>query len=263
MATKNWSTIIIVLILIVGAIFILPKVLNQTQLFSITGGVCGSGSLSTIGTTECYRSGYDYCKQIVWKDPEKSTRCYRMEIAYTLKNNVLSYSIFSRNLYLYESTSQVTPVCNLGTGSGRDATCDGTILENYDSTNGKSSPYIGSYGINPLNTQFKLVAIDKGQNPDSTNYYGNILMVDVIPTCTPQCSGKSCGNDGCGGSCGACGSGQSCNSGVCTIIPTVYGDSNGDGKVDRNELGVVISGWVAGTLTRDNLGISINSWSSN
>jgi hypothetical protein len=30
--------------------------------------------------------------------------------------------------------------------------------------------------------------------------------------CTPQCSGKQCGADGCGGSCGTCTTGQSCNS---------------------------------------------------
>jgi hypothetical protein len=35
-------------------------------------------------------------------------------------------------------------------------------------------------------------------------------------TCTPQCSGKQCGSDGCGGSCGTCGSGASCDaSGQC------------------------------------------------
>jgi subtilase family serine protease len=31
-------------------------------------------------------------------------------------------------------------------------------------------------------------------------------------TCTPQCSGKQCGSDGCGGVCGTCPSGESCNS---------------------------------------------------
>jgi hypothetical protein len=37
-------------------------------------------------------------------------------------------------------------------------------------------------------------------------------------SCTPQCSGKQCGADGCGGSCGTCGSGASCNaSGQCVI----------------------------------------------
>jgi hypothetical protein len=35
--------------------------------------------------------------------------------------------------------------------------------------------------------------------------------------CTPQCSGKACGADGCGGTCGTCGPNQTCNSsGQCT-----------------------------------------------
>jgi hypothetical protein len=35
--------------------------------------------------------------------------------------------------------------------------------------------------------------------------------------CTPNCSGKTCGSDGCGGTCGSCASGQTCSSaGTCT-----------------------------------------------
>jgi hypothetical protein len=35
--------------------------------------------------------------------------------------------------------------------------------------------------------------------------------------CTPKCTGKACGDDGCGGSCGTCGSGETCSpGGVCT-----------------------------------------------
>ncbi len=30
-------------------------------------------------------------------------------------------------------------------------------------------------------------------------------------TCTPQCDGKTCGDDGCGGNCGTCGSGMTCS----------------------------------------------------
>ncbi len=34
--------------------------------------------------------------------------------------------------------------------------------------------------------------------------------------CKPRCTGKHCGSDGCGGSCGSCGSGTTCNSsGLC------------------------------------------------
>ena len=34
-------------------------------------------------------------------------------------------------------------------------------------------------------------------------------------TCTPSCSGKTCGDDGCGGSCGSCAAGQTCSAGTC------------------------------------------------
>ncbi len=43
--------------------------------------------------------------------------------------------------------------------------------------------------------------------------------VDVgLCGCMPDCSGKTCGDDGCGGSCGACGSGTLCIAGQCKII---------------------------------------------
>ena len=36
-------------------------------------------------------------------------------------------------------------------------------------------------------------------------------------TCTPACSGKTCGDDGCGGTCGTCATGQTCSAaGTCT-----------------------------------------------
>jgi len=38
-----------------------------------------------------------------------------------------------------------------------------------------------------------------------------------VCVCTPSCSGKTCGNDGCGGLCGTCASGQTCTTaGTCT-----------------------------------------------
>ncbi len=49
--------------------------------------------------------------------------------------------------------------------------------------------------------------------------------------CVPKCSGKGCGDDGCGGSCGTCPTGQSCNaSGQCVANqcgPQTFTDSNG------------------------------------
>jgi 1,2-phenylacetyl-CoA epoxidase PaaB subunit len=48
--------------------------------------------------------------------------------------------------------------------------------------------------------------------------FGGIMVSDVsaCTDCTPQCTGKSCGGDGCGGSCGTCTGGVSCEAGVCT-----------------------------------------------
>jgi hypothetical protein len=38
----------------------------------------------------------------------------------------------------------------------------------------------------------------------------------VTAACTPSCTGKQCGSDGCTGSCGDCPSGQTCSgAGVC------------------------------------------------
>jgi hypothetical protein len=48
-------------------------------------------------------------------------------------------------------------------------------------------------------------------------------------TCTPQCSGKSCGDDGCGGTCGSCGMGEFCSSGKC-VTTTVDFCADGDGQ---------------------------------
>lgn len=39
-------------------------------------------------------------------------------------------------------------------------------------------------------------------------------------TCKPNCTGKTCGDDGCGGSCGTCGAGTNCTNGQCVAICT-------------------------------------------
>ncbi len=51
-----------------------------------------------------------------------------------------------------------------------------------------------------------------------------------VPGCTPQCSGKECGDDGCGGSCGTCGPGQMCVAGQCKVdcTPQCAGKECGD-----------------------------------
>jgi hypothetical protein len=48
---------------------------------------------------------------------------------------------------------------------------------------------------------------------------------DIPPVvCTPHCTGKTCGDDGCGGSCGDCRADQVCQDGTC-VCPTGEQDS--------------------------------------
>jgi alpha-amylase len=59
---------------------------------------------------------------------------------------------------------------------------------------------------------------------DSTRAYS------VTGSCTPNCTGKVCGGNGCGGSCGTCASGQACDSaGLCQAsggFASVYAQMN-------------------------------------
>ena len=47
--------------------------------------------------------------------------------------------------------------------------------------------------------------------------------------CTPDCSAKSCGDDGCGGECGTCDAASTCNGGVCAPLTC------GNGELDDGE----------------------------
>jgi hypothetical protein len=48
-------------------------------------------------------------------------------------------------------------------------------------------------------------------------------MGQCVPTCTPNCAGRECGSDGCGGSCGTCAAPSTCNMGRCTCTPNCAG----------------------------------------
>jgi hypothetical protein len=68
--------------------------------------------------------------------------------------------------------------------------------------------------------QVEALVDDINRIPNESNESNNQLTrsFTVGTACTPACSGRVCGSDGCGGSCGACGSGQSCNaSGQCVV----------------------------------------------
>ena len=59
-----------------------------------------------------------------------------------------------------------------------------------------------------------------GEDPSGWEPY------DCAGGCTPNCSGRTCGTDGCGGSCGTCADGQFCISGSCYNTPPVCNGSS-------------------------------------
>ncbi len=56
------------------------------------------------------------------------------------------------------------------------------------------------------------------------------VKVETAGTCVPDCSGKQCGDDGCGASCGTCPAGQHCASGACVpdCVPDCFEKQCGD-----------------------------------
>jgi hypothetical protein len=64
-----------------------------------------------------------------------------------------------------------------------------------------------------------MIVIDGYYSDDHGSY---TLNIDAPAGCTPDCTGKNCGDDGCGGSCGSCSGGQVCNSGTCEDPSNVY-----------------------------------------
>jgi len=56
---------------------------------------------------------------------------------------------------------------------------------------------------------------------------GNCCVNDHVCACLPACTGKQCGDDGCGGSCGTCAAGTTCIAGGCA--PAVCDDTTCNG----------------------------------
>ena len=57
------------------------------------------------------------------------------------------------------------------------------------------------------------------------------ICVDGACVCVPSCSGKECGDDGCGGECGPCGEGQECLDFLCNVSPFLLISDPGSDKI--------------------------------
>ena len=64
-------------------------------------------------------------------------------------------------------------------------------------------------------------------------------------TCTPNCTDKECGDDGCGGSCGTCPTGETCNnSGTCVAGSTSKADVDGNGTVNMADYSLFVQDYL-------------------
>lgn len=88
------------------------------------------------------------------------------------------------------------------------------------------------------------------------SYAAKAIPNTVVTICSPVCTRPSnlcltSSSNGCGGTC----------SWVATQLNT--DDTDCDNKINRAELGIAINSWVAGSITRNQLGADILSWSQN
>lgn len=59
---------------------------------------------------------------------------------------------------------------------------------------------------------------------ESGNGIANFSTIELVSACIPECTGATCGSDGCGGTCGTCGFNSLCDDpfGQCVVPPTRY-----------------------------------------
>jgi hypothetical protein len=99
------------------------------------------------------------------------------------------------------------------------------MRNSWGSSWGESGYMYIKYGVNALGDKATYAVYSSSSTPTSDG---------GTPACKPQCTGKVCGDDGCGGSCGACTSGETCDSsGQCspgntTCTPDCNGKACGD-----------------------------------
>lgn len=64
-----------------------------------------------------------------------------------------------------------------------------------------------------------------------------IPVIPDGPVCTPSCSGKQCGADGCGSTCGNCASGYNCEGGICEKEESVPGNGTSEATLELSSPG--------------------------
>jgi hypothetical protein len=127
------------------------------------------------------------------------------------------------------SLSYQNPTAFYDVTTGTNGSCGGSYLctaeAGYDGPTGNGTPNgaalanLGGGGTCTPNCTGKMCGSDGCGGTCGTCTGGESCNSSgqCVSSCTPSCSGKTCGSDGCGGTCGSCASGETCSSsGVCT-----------------------------------------------
>ncbi|MFA6462079.1 MAG: hypothetical protein WCV90_07490 [Candidatus Woesearchaeota archaeon] len=75
---------------------------------------------------------------------------------------------------------------------------------------------------------------DTATYPCPTNTKCDSVKGCITNVCIPNCTGKACGDNGCGGVCGTCGGTQTCIANAC--VSSLLGDVNGDGCITFEDI---------------------------
>ena len=88
------------------------------------------------------------------------------------------------------------------------------VLTLEDSSETISLVAVGVDSAGRYHLGIKTYTTSGGYSQDALIKY-TMFCSEAAASCTPNCSGKLCGGDGCGGACGTCADGESCVDGVC------------------------------------------------
>jgi len=125
----------------------------------------------------------------------------------------------------------VTDSTNPGVGCGTSLPSSCSVNQGYWLTTQSCLNLAGMVGTNPQQPISGTLYKCTRQNTWTAFYTPYAYPHPLRGDCIPSCTGKACGDDGCGGSCGKCQTGDTCNSqGQCvaTCTPSCIGKVCGD-----------------------------------
>ncbi|MBU3926113.1 hypothetical protein KJ763_03025, partial [Patescibacteria group bacterium] len=120
---------------------------------------------------------------------------------------------------------------------------DGSSVKFSDSTSSMNSWEEQTINFGALSAGTHTIEIYASPAPN--HFMFDWFNLTAISTCTPNCAGKTCGDDGCGGSCGVCSVGYICQNSACVSNQTTATCTDSDGGINKSVKGIASNGEVS------------------